>query len=125
MGVSAQSDGCVGVTQQAAIADPDLFGALERQVPLGIDVFRRVQPRLSLAVEAHVRPGLMGVTRKQKALGYTEVGVVGAERVGRGTEILEARPRSGWALRRVGRGQKLLRMAQRSGKTGWESVVVR
>ena len=80
MRVLAERDLFDVCTEQPREARPDVLRPLFRLCPFVIDQFRRIQPRLLLRIERHVRPGLVGMAGQQQALGDAEAGVVEGER---------------------------------------------
>ena len=66
MGRGAESYRPVGIANQPAIPFPHAVRPLECVGPLLVHVLGGVEPRLLLAVEAAVRPRLMGVAREEE-----------------------------------------------------------
>ncbi len=86
VGVRPQGDAPSRVSQEPGESLADPLSLSHRVLPLVVHIARRVQPGSHLAIEATIRPGLVGVSGEQEALRYPESGIVGREGVGGGVE---------------------------------------
>jgi hypothetical protein len=97
--VLAERDVRVRLAEQRAETVPHPVGDGERPAPLGTDALGRVQERVDLPLERHIRPRLVRMPGEQHPLVDPEPAVVTRQIV-----------------------HSSLRTAQRSGKTGVEMV---